>query len=72
MCSLVMAKSRVTPVKVVPIPRLDLVVTVLSCKVNKLLNAELCIDDLHIMNWCDSKIVLAYVSNEVKRLRVCC
>ena len=36
MCSLVMAKSRVTPVKVVSIPRLELAAAVLSCKVSKL------------------------------------
>ena len=39
MCSLVMAKSRVTPVKVISIPRLELAAAVLSCKVSKLLNA---------------------------------
>ena len=43
MCSLVLAKSRGTPVKVVSIPRLELAAPVLSCKVSKLLNAELCI-----------------------------
>ena len=67
MCSLVMA------VKVVSIPRLELAAAVLSCKVSKLLNAELCIDDLHniyICHWCDSQIVLAYISNDVKRFHV--
>ena len=34
MCSLVMAKSRVTAVKVVSIPRLELAAAVLSCKVS--------------------------------------
>ena len=70
MCSLVMAKSRVTPVKVVSIHRLELAAAVLSCKVSKLLNADLCIDDLHNIYWCDSQIVLAYISNEAKRFHV--
>ena len=62
-----MAKSRVTQVKVVSVPRLELAAAVLSCKVSKLLNAELCIDDLHDIYWCDSQIVLAHISNERKR-----
>ena len=70
MCSLVMAKRRVTPVKVVSIPRLELVADVLSCKVIKLLNAELCIDNLHNIYWCDSQIVLPYISNDAKRFHV--
>ena len=70
MSSLVMAKSRVTPVKVVSIPRLELAAAVLSCKVSKLFNAELCIDDLHNIYWCDSQIVLAYISNEAKHFHV--
>ena len=70
MCSLVMAKSRVTPVKDVSIPRLVLAAAVLSCKVSKLLNAKLCIDDLRNIYWCDSQIVLAYISNEAKRFHV--
>ena len=42
----------------------------LSCKVSKLLNAELCIDALHNIYWCDSRIVLAYISNDAKRFHV--
>ena len=34
------------------------------------MNAELCIDDLHNIYWCDSQIVLAYISNEAKRFHV--
>ena len=70
MCSLVMAKSRVTPLKVVSIPRLELAAAVMSCKVSKLLNAEVCIDDLRNIYCCDSQIVLAYISNEAKRFHV--
>ena len=66
MCSLVM----VTPVKVVSIPRLELAAAVLLCKVSKLLNAELCIDDLHNIYWGDGQIVLAYISNDAKRFHV--
>ena len=50
--------------------KVDVRVIVLSCKVSKLLNAELCIDDLHNIYWCDSQIVLAYISNEAKRFHV--
>ena len=42
----------------------------LSCKVSKRLNAELCIDNLHNIYWCDGQIVLAYISNDAKRFHV--
>ena len=61
MCSLVMAKSRVTPVKNIFIPRLELAAPVLSYKVCKLLNAELCSDDLHNIYWCNNQIVVVFL-----------
>ena len=69
-CSLVMAKCRVAPLKPVSIPRLELTAAVVACKVSKLLNKELKMDDLHNYFWSDSQIVLAYIKNESKRFHV--
>ena len=51
-CSLVMAKSRVTPLKFVSIPRLELIAAALSIKVSLLLKKELTISTL-IRNFLD-------------------
>ena len=69
-CSLVMAKCRVAPLKPVSIPRLELTAAVVACKVSKLLNKELKMDDLHNYFWSDSQIVLGYIKNESKRFHV--
>ena len=70
-CSLVMGKSRVTPTKFVSIPRLELAAAALSVKILLLLRKEMTI---HLIIkeyfWTDSKVVLAYLYNDVKRFKV--
>ena len=58
-CSLVMAKSRVTPLKPVTVPRLELTAAVVSTKISAFLQKELkygCV-----------KVVLGYISNKARR-----
>ena len=52
------------------IPRLELTAAVVASKVSNLLNSEL--DTIPMINeyWSDSRIVLGYISNEVKRFRI--
>ena len=70
-CSLVLAKSRVTPLKFVSIPRLELTAAVLSIKVSLLLKKELTISTpIREFYWTDSKVVLGYIRNEAKRFKV--
>ena len=60
-CSLIFGKSRVTPVKYVSIPRLEITAATLSVKTSKMLREEL---DIHIsseMFWTDSQVVLGYI-----------
>ncbi len=67
-CSLVMAKSRVTPLKVVTIPRLELTAAVVSTRVSSLLSGilEYDFDETY---WTDSKVVLGYINNDSRRFK---
>lgn len=69
-CSFVMGKSRVTPLKPVTIPRLELQATVTSVKVSQQLHWELDLSDTQEVFWSDSKVVLGYVANESRRFHV--
>jgi hypothetical protein len=64
-----MGKARVTPLRPVTIPRLELQAAVTSVKISDLLKIEL---DMEITNyyWTDSTIVLAYLNNEARRFHV--
>ncbi|XP_068758156.1 uncharacterized protein [Montipora capricornis] len=65
-CSLVMAKSRVTPLKPITVPRLELAAAVVSTNISAFLRKELKYD-LSEVFWTDSKVVLGYLSNEARR-----
>lgn len=69
-CSLVMAKSRVTPLKPITIPRLELTAAVVSVRVSIMLEKELHIKDMKHVFWTDSKVVLSYIFNEARRFHV--
>ena len=66
-CSLVMAKSRVTPLKPVTVPRLELTAAVVSTKISAFLQKELKYGCVPEYFWTDSKVVLGYISNEARR-----
>ena len=67
-CSLVIAKSRVTPLKFLSIPRLELTAAALSIKVSLILNKERTIStSIRKFYWTDSKVVLGYVRNEANK-----
>ncbi|KAK3715792.1 hypothetical protein QZH41_001220 [Actinostola sp. cb2023] len=68
--SLVTAKSRVTPLKPVTIPRLELTAALVSAKVNARLQKELAYRDAKQVFWTDSKFVLGYISNNARRFHV--
>ena len=60
-CSLVMGKARVTPLRVVTIPRLELQAAMVSVKVSTLLHQELEYEDVSEYFWTVSKVVLGYI-----------
>lgn len=68
-CSLLIGKSRVTPLKYVTIPRLELTAAVLAVKMDRVLREELKISLPDSIFWTDSTTVLRYLSNESARFR---
>ena len=68
--SLVMGKSRVSPLKPTTVPRLELTAVVLSVKLAALLSEELRMSGLEVFYWVDNKIVLGYILNKERRYRV--
>ena len=65
-CSLVMAKSRVTPIKPVTVPRLELTAAVVSIKISSFLEKQLRYGNIPEFFWTDSKVVLGYISNDAR------
>ena len=69
-CSFLMGKARVTPIKPVKIPRLELTAALVSAKISKMLQRELKYDNVTNIFWTDSRIVLGYIKNEARRFHV--
>ena len=69
-CSLVMGKSRVTPLKPITIPRLELTAAVVSSKVSRMLRKELEYEHVKEIFWTDSKTVLGYINNDARRFHI--
>lgn len=68
-CSLVLGKARVTPLKHVTIPRLELMAAVVAVKMDRMLRQELKIPLQESTFWTDSTTVLKYLSNEGARFK---
>ena len=68
--SLVMAKSRVSPLKPTTVPRLELTAALLSCNVGALVKSELQIAQLHETYWIDNMVALGYILNDTRRFRI--
>ena len=65
-----MSKNRVTPIKQLTIPRLELQAAVLSAKVDAMLRKQLDIEITASYFWVDSELVLKYIKNTNKRFHV--
>ena len=68
--SLAFGKSRVSPLKPVTIPRLELTAAAAAAKAANLVKKELSIKNISELYWTDSQIVLGYIYNETRRFRV--
>jgi len=69
-CSFVIGKARVTPLKKITVPRLELTAAVVSVRVSEQLMKELDVDITKEGFWTDSKVALGYIANEVRRFHV--
>ena len=66
-CSFVMGKSRLTPLKPVTIPRMELFAAVLSTRLDRLIRDEIGYPINSSVFWTDSTCVLRYVENDERR-----
>ena len=69
-CVLLIGKARVSPLKYVSIPRLELIAATLSVKIALLLQEELDIEINKEYFWTDSKVVLGYINNSSIRFKI--
>ena len=69
-CSFVMGKARVTPLKPVTIPRLELTAALLSVRISASLREELEYDHITEVFYTDSQVVLGYIKNDARRFHV--
>jgi len=69
-CCLVASKARVSPVRSITIPRLEFTAAVVAVKLSQKLKQELQMQIDDEFFWCDSQIVLGYISNDAKRFHV--
>ncbi|KAL7870792.1 hypothetical protein SRHO_G00082890 [Serrasalmus rhombeus] len=68
-CSFLLGKSRVTPLKPVTVPRLELTAATIAVKMDKLMKRELRMDLKDSVLWIDSTIVLRYIDNDGARFK---
>ena len=69
-CSFLIGKARVTPLKSLTVPRLELNAAVLSVIVSEKLRRELDVNIASETFWTDSRVVLGYIANDVKRFPI--
>lgn len=66
-CKLLLAKSRLAPLKTVTIPRLELMAATLAVKLDLIVKRELDLPILRTIFWTDSTVVLQYIRCDHKR-----
>ncbi|XP_046351945.2 uncharacterized protein LOC124132206 [Haliotis rufescens] len=68
-CSLIFSKARVTPLKKITIPRLELTAACVEVRLSRVIMKEIQHKVDYILYWTDSMAVIRYVRNEVSRFK---
>lgn len=68
-CSLVIGNARLTPIKQMYIPKLELSAAVTACRLYALITNELEVQINSVTFWTDSTIVLGYIRNTTRRFK---
>ena len=68
-CSFIMSKSRLSPLKALSIPRLELCAAVMAVKMDRKLRSELRLPLQQSVFYTDSQVVLQYIRNTALRLQ---
>ena len=66
-CNIVLVKSRLTPLKKVTLPRLELMAATLAITMDEMIRHELDLQLRESVFWTNSTTVLHYINNEDKR-----
>ena len=69
-CSLIMAKSRLAPLKAMTIPRMELSAAVLATRLDRMIKQELDMAVHSSTFWTDSTCVLRYIENKDRRFQI--
>ena len=67
--SFIIGKSRLAPIKLVTIPRLELCATVLAARLSELVKKELRLPVSNTYFWTNSMAVLRYIQNTTSRYK---
>ncbi|KAK3722273.1 hypothetical protein QZH41_005187 [Actinostola sp. cb2023] len=68
-CAFVIGKSRLTPVKQVTIPRLELTAAATATRLSSMISREIDVTIDDVIFWTDSTCVLGYINNQDKRFK---
>jgi len=68
-CAFIMGKSRLTPIKQVTIPRLELAAAVVATRLSSMIIQEIDMTIHNVFFWTDSTCVLGYILNQDKRFK---